>query len=122
MPNNNQVQVPDSDLTNEIYRGSFQEVLSMNTGSYVIVEFLVGTNNLTTKSGILYSVGSKTLVLYQASIDAYIVCDIFNVKFVTFVDQNRGESVGETNTVSSQNVRTASSSSTNQRMRMPRFR
>lgn len=122
MPNNNQVQVPDSDLNNEIYRGSFQEVLSMNTGGYVIVEFLVGTNNLTTKSGILYSVSSKTLVLYQASIDAYIVCDIFNVKFVTFVDQNRGESVGETNTVSSQNVRTASSSSSNQRMRRPRFR
>lgn len=122
MPNNNQVQVPDSDLNNEIYRGSFQETLSMNTGNYVIVEFLVGTNNLTTKSGILYSVSSKTLVLYQSSIDAYIVCDIFNVKFVTFVDQNRGESVGETNTVSSQNVRTASSSSSNQRMRMPRFR
>lgn len=90
---NQTIVVPDDDFSGEIYKGSFQEILSMNLNQYVICDFLVGTGNIVTKSGVLYAVGSKTIVLYQQSVDAYIVCDIFNVKFVTFVDQNNGRNV-----------------------------
>ncbi len=90
---NQTIVVPSDDFSGEVYNGSFQKILSMNLNQYVICDFLVGTNNIVSKAGILYAVGEKTVVLYQQSIDAYIVCDIFNIKFVSFIDQTNGRTV-----------------------------
>ena len=62
-----------------------QQVLQENIGNYVIVEFLIGTGNLTSRQGILYSVATQFLVLYDEFESRYVVCDIFSVKFVTFL-------------------------------------
>ena len=37
------------------------------------------------KSGILYDVGEKYMVIYNPSSDSYTLADIFNLKFATFL-------------------------------------
>lgn len=69
------------------FDGSLQRLLNLNLGEYAVCEFLVGTNVTTTKSGYLYTVGAKYLVLYDAQNARYQVCDIFALKFITFPDQ-----------------------------------
>lgn len=84
-----------TDQLNTVYRGSMQEVLSQNTGLFVMIEFLVGTQTLVRKQGILYSVGISFLVLYDTAEETYVVCDLYSVKFVTFYDE-RGENASGT--------------------------
>ncbi|MBQ8655207.1 MAG: hypothetical protein IJ507_09745 [Clostridia bacterium] len=84
--NNSAFIVPeDQNFNTETFQGSMQQVLSENVGSYVIVEFLIGTGQLATKQGLLYYVGTQFLVLLDELESRYIVCDIFSVKFVTFL-------------------------------------
>ncbi|MBR5236811.1 MAG: hypothetical protein IKW06_05540 [Clostridia bacterium] len=68
----------------EVYQGSFQAVLANNLGYYVTIDFLIGTTEITSKSGILYAVGNNFVTLYEPDSNQYIVCDLFSVKFVTF--------------------------------------
>lgn len=64
--------------------GSLQQFLADNLGSYVVVEFLIGTGFLIQKAGILYAMGSSILTLYEEISQTFVTCDIFSVKFVTF--------------------------------------
>lgn len=64
--------------------GSLQQFLADNLGSYVVVEFLVGTSGLVQKAGILYAMGSSILTLYEEISQTFVTCDIYSVKFVTF--------------------------------------
>lgn len=77
------------DLTPELntpgFDGSMQKILSENLGEYVLVDFLIGTDNLTRKEGVLYTVGIAYLVLFEPVSNTYVVCDIYSVKFVTFL-------------------------------------
>ena len=85
-PANNGFNVPpDQDFNTVTFQGSMQQVLQENIGNYVIVEFLIGTGNLTSRQGVLYNVASQFLVLYDEFESRYVVCDIFSVKFVTFL-------------------------------------
>lgn len=79
------VTPPEQDFDTASYRGSMQQILQENIGNYVIVEFLIGTGSLNSRQGILYDVGSQFLVLYDDINLRYVVCDIFSVKFVTFL-------------------------------------
>lgn len=76
---------PEQDFDTVAFQGSMQQVLQENIGSYVLVEFLIGSNSLETRQGILYSVASQFLVLFDDLNLRYVVCDIFSVKFVTFL-------------------------------------
>lgn len=76
---------PDQDFNTISFQGSMQQVLQENIGNYVIVEFLIGTGSLISRQGVLYSVASQFLVLYDEFESRYVVCDIFSVKFVTFL-------------------------------------
>ena len=82
---------PDQDFNTMSFQGSMQQVLQENVGKYVIVEFLIGTGSLTSRQGQLYYVGAQFLVLYDEFEDRFVVCDIFSVKFVTFLE-GRGAS------------------------------
>ena len=82
---------PDQDFDTVTFQGSMQQVLQENVGKYVIVEFLIGTGSLTSRQGQLYYVGAQFLVLYDEFEDRFVVCDIFSVKFVTFLE-GRGAS------------------------------
>ena len=75
---------PPEDFNTEAMQGSMQQFLSENLGIYVVIEFLVGTQTLTRKEGVLYSVGRSVVTLYEELSQTFVVCDIFSVKFVTF--------------------------------------
>lgn len=72
-------------LQNGMYSG-FADILANNLGYYVICEFLIGTNNIVYKDGILYAAGNNFLTLYQEEEDRYVVCDFFSLRFVNFYD------------------------------------
>lgn len=75
---------PQQNFNTEEMRGSMQNILAQNIGEYVVVEFLIGTTLIMRKQGILYSVGTSVVTLYDDIVRNYIVCDIFSVKFVYF--------------------------------------
>ncbi len=76
---------PKQDFDTVAFQGSMQQVLQENIGNYVIVEFLIGTGSLISRQGVLYNVSTQFLVLYDEFESRYVVCDIFAVKFVTFL-------------------------------------
>ena len=66
------------------YVGSWQQILKNNVGEYCMIEFLIGTQNLELREGILYNVGVSFVVLYNDRNDVYMVCDLYSIKFVSF--------------------------------------
>ena len=72
----------------ETFAGSVQQVLQDNIGQYVIVDFFMGTGTLETRQGILYDVATQYIVLYDEINLHYVVCDVFSIKFVTFLLPN----------------------------------
>lgn len=57
--------------------------LRTQIGNRVRVEFLVGTNTYLERSGKLMAVGANYIILQEAMSDDMLVCDFFNIKFVT---------------------------------------
>ncbi|NLZ49010.1 MAG: hypothetical protein GX895_09560 [Clostridiales bacterium] len=51
-------------------------------GRYVKIDFLVGTNSLVDREGILLEVGVSYVVLRESQSDDNLMCDIFSIKFV----------------------------------------
>ena len=70
------------------YAGSMQSILQENVGYYVVCEFLIGTQTIERKEGILYQVGVSYLVIYEVIEDRYVICDFYSLKFVTFYPPN----------------------------------
>ena len=67
-------------LTNNIYTPAF---MREQIGKLMRVEFLIGTNNLTDRIGILEDVGASYILLRSIESDNIIYCDIYAIKFVT---------------------------------------
>jgi hypothetical protein len=57
--------------------------LRTQIGRRVKVEFLIGTNTFTDKTGLLIGVGANYILLRESSSDDVLTCDFFNIKFVT---------------------------------------
>lgn len=72
-------------LTNTIYTPAF---LREQIGKLMRVEFLIGTNNLTDRVGILVDVGASYILLRSIESDNLIYCDIYSIKFVTISASN----------------------------------
>ena len=68
----------------EEMKGSIQMILSENIGTFVVIEFLVGSNEMIRKQGLLYFVGRSFVTLYDEAANNFLVCDIFSVRFVYF--------------------------------------
>lgn len=75
---------PQQDFDSEEMQGSLQQILSRNIGEYVVVEFLIGTQMIMRKQGLLYMVGTSYVTLYDDQQREYIICDLFSIKFVYF--------------------------------------
>ena len=56
--------------------------LRTKIGSYIEVEFLIGTTNRLTYSGILKGVGLNYIVLKDPTTDTDLACDFYTIKFV----------------------------------------
>lgn len=74
-------------LTNNIYTPAF---LREQIGKLMRVEFLIGTNNLTDRIGILEDVGASYILLRSIESNNLVYCDIYSIKFVTIADRNMG--------------------------------
>ncbi len=79
-PENNRVDMTQS----PVYPGSWQQILHDYEGQYCIIDFLIGTESMVHKEGILYNVGVSFIVLYDPRSGNYVVCDLYSIKFVTF--------------------------------------
>lgn len=67
-------------LTNSIYTPAF---LREQIGRLMRVEFLIGTNNLVDRIGILQDVGASYILLRSFENDSLVYCDIYSIKFIT---------------------------------------
>ncbi len=67
-------------LTNSIYTPGF---LRQQIGKLMRVEFLIGTNNMTDRIGILQDVGASYILLRSLENDSLVYCDIYAIKFIT---------------------------------------
>lgn len=78
-------QFPDqtpSTLQNTFFTPGF---LRTQIGRRVRVEFLLGTNLLTDRTGTLVAVGASYIVLRLVDSDDIMMCDIYSIKFVTIL-------------------------------------
>ena len=75
-------QSPET-LTNNIYTPAF---LREQIGKLVRVEFLIGTNNLTDRVGILEDVGVSYILLRAIESGNLLFCDIYSIKFVSIAE------------------------------------
>lgn len=80
---NRQVEINQNSpevLTNPIYTPAF---LREQIGKLMRVEFLIGTNNLVDRIGILEDVGASYILLRSFENDSLVYCDIYSIKFIT---------------------------------------
>ena len=80
---NRRVQIDENSpeiLTNDIYTPAF---LRENIGKLMRVEFLIGTNNLTDRVGILEDVGASYILLRSVESNTLLFADIYSIKFIT---------------------------------------
>ena len=68
----------------EEMQGSMQAILADNIGNFVVIEFLIGTNEIIRKQGMIYFVGRSYITLYDEPANNFLICDIFSVRFVYF--------------------------------------
>ena len=67
-------------LTNNIYTPAF---LRENIGKLMRVEFLIGTDTLVDRTGILIDVGASYILLRALESDVITYADIYSIKFIT---------------------------------------
>lgn len=58
--------------------------LRTQIGRAVNVSFLIGTNTVTDRNGILLGVGANYILLNEAETDDLLACDFYNIKFIKF--------------------------------------
>ena len=78
-PNSNSPEV----LTNNIYTPAF---LREHLGKLMRVEFLIGTDNLVDRVGILQDVGVSYILLRSIESGNLLYCDLYSIKFVAISD------------------------------------
>ena len=80
IPNGMNGNIMPEVLTNAIYTPAF---LRTQIGKLMRVEFLIGTNNLVDRIGILADVGASYILLRSFENDSLVYCDLYSIKFIT---------------------------------------
>ena len=70
----------------QAYQSSLMGLLSRTVGYFLMATCLLGDRQAVTWQGILHSVGSDYIVLYQPDYERYVSCDLSTIKFVQFHD------------------------------------
>ncbi|MBC2399206.1 hypothetical protein HGG79_15705 [Clostridium tetanomorphum] len=64
--------------------------LTTQIGKYIKIEFLIGTNMLIDREGVLMEVGISYIVIRESGTNDLLMCDIYSIKFVRiFNDQQK---------------------------------
>ncbi|MGI6668259.1 MAG: hypothetical protein ACOX4M_02110 [Acetivibrionales bacterium] len=80
-PQGQAMQIPAT-LESTLFTAGF---LRTQIGRRVRVEFLLGTNLLTDRTGTLVAVGASYIVLRPPDSDDLVMCDIYSIRFVTII-------------------------------------
>ena len=72
-------QAPSITLEQAQYLNGF---MRSQIGRLMTVEFLVGSNSVVERTGILVAVGYNYIVLNDPDSQSYLACDFYNIKFV----------------------------------------
>ncbi len=86
IPNGMNSNIMPEVLTNEIYTPAF---LRTQIGRLMRVEFLIGTNNLVDRIGVLADVGASYILLRSFENDSLVYCDLYSIKFITISTTSR---------------------------------
>jgi hypothetical protein len=79
---------PTPTVQNDI--GYTQGWLKTQIGKYIKIEFLIGTNMLIDREGVLKEVGISYIVIQESGTNDLVMCDIYSIKFVRiFSDQTK---------------------------------
>lgn len=73
-------EVPAQTLANPQFLAGY---LKTQVGRRVRIEFLIGTNLLTDRSGTLMAVGASYVIIRLQETDDLMVCDLYSIRFVT---------------------------------------
>ncbi|GAA0727531.1 hypothetical protein GCM10008905_25220 [Clostridium malenominatum] len=60
--------------------------LKTQIGKYIKIEFLIGTNMLIDREGVLLEVGISYIVIRESGTNDQLMCDIYAIKFVRIFD------------------------------------
>jgi len=63
---------------------SLSDALNISIGNYVVCEFLIGTDMISVREGIVTSVGTDYFILYDEINDISLQCDFYSLKFTYF--------------------------------------
>jgi len=77
---------PTSPAPTVINPGYTQGYLKTKIGKRVRIEFLIGSNSIVDRDGIIVDVGISFIVLQEPNTGDYVMCDLYAIKFVTFYD------------------------------------
>lgn len=58
--------------------------LRTQIGRIVQVQFLIGTNTIVERMGLLLAVGANYILLNEIETDDILICDFYNIKFIRF--------------------------------------
>ncbi len=86
IPNGMNNNIMPEVLTNAIYTPAF---LRTQIGRLMRVEFLIGTNNLVDRIGVLADVGASYILLRSFENDSLVYCDLYSIKFITISTTSR---------------------------------
>jgi hypothetical protein len=73
-------EIPAQTLANPQFLAGY---LKTQIGRRVRIEFLIGTNLLTDRSGLLVAVGASYVIIRLQETDDLMVCDLYSIRFVT---------------------------------------
>lgn len=79
----------NNNLMNMQSSGNIEAFLRTQIGKNVRMQFLIGTNTLIEKAGVLIAVGDNFVVLKEAGSGEILVCDFDGAKFIRFEDNSR---------------------------------
>lgn len=79
----------NNNLRNMKPGGNIESFLRTQIGKNVRMQFLIGTNTLIEKAGVLMAVGDNFVVLREAGSGEILVCDFDGAKFIRFEDNSR---------------------------------
>lgn len=82
--NGNNNMEPET-VTNTLFTPAF---LRQHIGKLVRAEFLIGTNSLQDRTGILVEVGASYILLRSIQDGNLLYCDIYSIKFVTISENS----------------------------------
>ena len=84
--NNDLTLADENDVSNipiVFTKGTTPDILNRIRGEFCVCEFIIGSDTMVTKSGIMYNVGLSYFTLYNITNNEYVVCDIYSLKFIT---------------------------------------